>query len=142
HRPQFIVFQCGADSLRGDPLAHLRLTPAAHAHAARSLCDFADETCDGRLMAFGGGGYDLGNLAAGWCAVLRETPGSARARPHRPRAARASNEGGDIPVAPSSSFPTYCLQILKITPVPGICSSGPLPAPTKCVSAPLSRTTP
>ena len=72
HRPEFIVFQCGADSLRGDPLAHLRLTPAAHAHAAGTLCRFADESCGGRIMAFGGGGYDLRNLAAGWCAVLQE----------------------------------------------------------------------
>ena len=72
HRPEFILLQCGADSLRGDPLAHLRLTPAAHAHAARTLCRFAEESCGGRLMVFGGGGYDLRNLAAGWCAVLRE----------------------------------------------------------------------
>ena len=72
HRPEFILFQCGADSLRGDPLGDLWLTPAAHAHAARSLCRFADEACRGRLMAFGGGGYDLANVAAGWCAVLRE----------------------------------------------------------------------
>src|SRR5215831_10914287 len=72
HRPEFILFQCGADSLRGDPLGDLRLTPAAHAHAARSLRRFADEACAGRMMVFGGGGYDLRNIAAGWCAVLRE----------------------------------------------------------------------
>jgi len=72
HRPEFILFQCGADSLRGDPLGHLQLTPAAHAHATRTLCDFADRHCGGRIMAFGGGGYALNNVAAGWCAVLRE----------------------------------------------------------------------
>jgi acetoin utilization protein AcuC len=72
HRPEFILFQCGADSLRGDPLGDLQLTPAAHRHAARTLRRFADESCAGRLMVFGGGGYDLRNLAAGWCAVLRE----------------------------------------------------------------------
>jgi len=72
HPPEFVVFQCGADSLRGDPLGHLRLTPGSHAHAARTLCRLADELCDGRLMAFGGGGYDLRNVSAGWCAVLEE----------------------------------------------------------------------
>lgn len=71
-RPQFIVFQCGADCLQGDPLAHLRLTPAVHAHAAHTLCRLADDLCGGRLMAFGGGGYHRGNLAAAWCAVLAE----------------------------------------------------------------------
>jgi hypothetical protein len=36
----------------------------------------------------------------------------------------------------------YSAQIFQITPVPGIWTSGPLPAPTKWVSAPLSRTAP
>jgi acetoin utilization protein AcuC len=71
-RPQFMLLQCGADSLRGDPLAHLALTPKSHARAAARLCRLANELCAGRLMAFGGGGYDLGNVAAGWSAVLEE----------------------------------------------------------------------
>jgi len=36
----------------------------------------------------------------------------------------------------------YIGQIFQITPVPGIWTSGPLAAPTKCVSALLSRTAP
>lgn len=71
-RPQFIVLQCGVDSLRGDPLAHLALTPQAHAHATARLCRLANELCGGRLMAFGGGGYSLANLAQGWSAVLEQ----------------------------------------------------------------------
>ena len=71
-KPEFIVMQCGADSLAGDPLAHLQYTPAAHAHAARGLCALANELAGGRIMGFGGGGYNRGNLAAAWCAVLDE----------------------------------------------------------------------
>ena len=70
--PELILLQCGADSLRGDPLAHLALTPKAHAHATERLCRLANELCSGRLMAFGGGGYNLANLAHGWSAVLEE----------------------------------------------------------------------
>jgi acetoin utilization protein AcuC len=70
--PQFIVFQCGADGLEGDPLAHLRYSMHVHAHATRSLRHLADEMAAGRLMAFGGGGYQRDNLAKAWCAVLRE----------------------------------------------------------------------
>jgi acetoin utilization protein AcuC len=70
--PQFILFQCGADGLEGDPLAHLRYTSQVHAHAARSLRHLADEMAAGRIMAFGGGGYQRENLAKAWCAVLRE----------------------------------------------------------------------
>ena len=71
-QPQFFLFQCGADGLEGDPLAHLHYSPQVHARAARSLCHLADEYAAGRLMAFGGGGYNRGNLARAWCAVLRE----------------------------------------------------------------------
>lgn len=70
HRPEFVLFQCGVDSLRGDPLGHLKYTPFAHTHATTTLCALADEFCQGRLMAFGGGGYSLENCASGWCAVL------------------------------------------------------------------------
>ncbi len=69
-RPEFVILQCGADGLAGDPLADLRLTAAAHAHAARRLVALAERHARGRLMAFGGGGYSLGNLSAAWCAVL------------------------------------------------------------------------
>ncbi len=70
--PEFILFQCGADGLRDDPLAHLRYSARAHAHAARSLVQLAARFAKRRLMAFGGGGYDRGNLAKAWSAVLRE----------------------------------------------------------------------
>jgi len=70
--PEFFVFQCGADGLRGDPLAELEYSPAVHAHAARSLRGMADKFASGRLMAFGGGGYHRPNLAQAWTAVLRE----------------------------------------------------------------------
>jgi len=68
--PQFFILQCGADSLGGDPLAHLRLTPASHALAARELVRLADRLGHGRVLALGGGGYDRANIAAGWNAVV------------------------------------------------------------------------
>ncbi len=34
------------------------------------LCDIADEFCDGRFIALGGGGYNRENLALGWNAVV------------------------------------------------------------------------
>jgi len=69
-RPEFILLQAGADSVGGDPLTHLRYTPAAHAHAARRLSALADDCCRGRLLATGGGGYDRANLAGAWCAAV------------------------------------------------------------------------
>lgn len=71
-RPQFILFQCGADSLAGDPLTHLKFSVDAHAHAARRLCDLANRHAEGRILGMGGGGYNHDNLAKGWTAVVRE----------------------------------------------------------------------
>ncbi len=69
-RPEFIILQCGADSIANDPITHLRLSPLAHAHATTSLRRIADEFSKGRLLALGGGGYKLQNLANTWCAVV------------------------------------------------------------------------
>ncbi len=70
-RPEIILLQAGADSIAGDPITHLQYTPKAHGHAARRLCTIADECCQGRLIAMGGGGYDRTNLALAWSAVVK-----------------------------------------------------------------------
>jgi acetoin utilization protein AcuC len=68
--PELILFQCGADSLGGDPITHLQLTAASHALAARDLCALADELGHGRVLGMGGGGYNRDNLAAAWNGVV------------------------------------------------------------------------
>ena len=68
--PDFILFQCGADSLEGDPITHLCWTEEAHAHAAARLVALADKHCDGRLLGAGGGGYNRRNLARAWTRVV------------------------------------------------------------------------
>ena len=69
-RPEFIFLQCGADSLAGDPITHLRFSEEAHAHAAARLCALADRHCAGRIVGTGGGGYDRRNLARAWTRVV------------------------------------------------------------------------
>ena len=68
--PEFILFQCGADSLQDDPLTHLRFTEEAHAHAAARLCAIADKLGHGRVVGMGGGGYNRRNLARAWTRVV------------------------------------------------------------------------
>lgn len=70
-RPEFILFQCGADSLEGDPITHLCYTEAAHAEAAEALCRIADKHCEGRIIGTGGGGYNRRNLARAWTRVVQ-----------------------------------------------------------------------
>jgi acetoin utilization protein AcuC len=71
-RPELILLQCGADSLAGDPITHLRYTAEAHAHAARRLAVLADRHAGGRLLAMGCGGYNRTNLARAWTRVVEE----------------------------------------------------------------------
>ena len=71
-RPEFILLQCGVDSLAGDPITHLRYSEASHALVSRRLKALANKHCQGRLVALGGGGYQLENIARGWCAVVAE----------------------------------------------------------------------
>jgi len=69
--PEFIIFQCGADSLEGDPITHLCFSEQAHADAAATLCRLADKHCGGRLIGAGGGGYNRQNIARAWTRVVQ-----------------------------------------------------------------------
>jgi acetoin utilization protein AcuC len=71
-QPELILLQCGADSLGGDPITHLKLTAEAHAHAARRLGVLADRHAGGRVLGMGGGGYNRTNLATAWTRVVEE----------------------------------------------------------------------
>jgi acetoin utilization protein AcuC len=69
-KPEFILLQCGADSLAGDPITHLEYTAEAHRYATERLLAVAETSCEGRLVAMGGGGYNRANLAEAWTAVV------------------------------------------------------------------------
>ncbi|MEU5940075.1 acetoin utilization protein AcuC [Micromonospora sp. NPDC047548] len=58
-RPQILVTQCGADGHRVDPLADLHLTVDGQRATYLALRALADELCEGRWVATGGGGYAL-----------------------------------------------------------------------------------
>ena len=59
--PDVVVAQLGIDSHRTDPLTHLALTTNGFAQALRRILDLSP-----RLVALGGGGYDLANVARAW----------------------------------------------------------------------------
>jgi acetoin utilization protein AcuC len=77
--PEFVILQCGADSLAGDPITHLEYSEAAHARAAAELREFAIRRCGGRLVATGGGGYNRANLARAWTRVVEALAGRDKA---------------------------------------------------------------
>jgi len=63
-KPDALVIQLGIDSHRTDPLTHLSLTVQGFTRAVRRLLSLAP-----RVVALGGGGYDLANVARAWTAA-------------------------------------------------------------------------
>ncbi len=68
-QPDFIMFVTGVDAHGGDPLSDMNYSGASYVHAARSLSNLADELCDGRLVAYGAGGYNPATCAVRWTEV-------------------------------------------------------------------------
>jgi acetoin utilization protein AcuC len=60
-RPDVIVAQLGIDSHRTDPLTHLALDVQGFGQAVSRILTLAP-----RVLALGGGGYDLENVARAW----------------------------------------------------------------------------
>ena len=59
--PDLIVAELGADALISDPLTHLKLTNNGYQRAVRGIMDLCP-----RILALGGGGYDLYRTARCW----------------------------------------------------------------------------
>jgi len=71
-KPEIILVQCGADSHANDELAHLNITTRSYIEIIGTLHKLAHELSGGRLVMFGGGGYNVGNVARCWTAVLSQ----------------------------------------------------------------------
>lgn len=69
--PELILLQCGADGLAGDPITHLKYTPECHKFAADNLKRLSQKYCDGKIVAMGGGGYNIDNVAMAWMEVTK-----------------------------------------------------------------------
>ena len=86
-KPEILLLQCGADSHANDLLAHLQLTTKTYLEVTKIVHELAHDVADGRLIVFGGGGYNQANVARAWTLVAAtltqtklpdQTPGSWR----------------------------------------------------------------
>lgn len=84
--PDVLVSLHGADAHYRDPLTHLNLTTAAFEHATVSLHHLAHQLCQGRWVAYGGGGY------CPWHAVPRLWSLVWAVQTHRPIPTRIPSE--------------------------------------------------
>ncbi len=75
YRPEAILMQCGLDGHAGDELGHLNLTTKTYVEVASMVHQLAHEVCNGRLIMFGGGGYNASNVARSWTLMFAEVAG-------------------------------------------------------------------
>jgi len=68
-QPEILLLQCGADSHANDLLAHLQITTTTYREVAETVHNLAHEVAQGRLVVFGGGGYNIANVARTWTLV-------------------------------------------------------------------------
>ncbi len=74
--PDVIVAQLGADAHHADPQTDLGLTLPGYRDLVRRVVALADELCDGRLAALGGGGYHIVDVVPlAWTWVMAELLG-------------------------------------------------------------------
>ncbi len=69
YRPEMLLLQAGADAHANDLLAHLQLTTKTYTEVAKIVHGLAHEVAGGRLVVFGGGGYNMANVARTWAVV-------------------------------------------------------------------------
>ncbi len=113
-RPDIIVTTNGCDTHTLDPLTHLCCTTRSFATAQHITHKLAHNLCEGRLVAFGGGGYDWWNVVPrAWSLLWSEFSG--RTLPERlpdswVEAWRAS--------AGTELIPTFLDDINQFPPIP------------------------
>ena len=72
-RPDIILVSAGYDAHKEDPLADMELSEAGFRQITRQLNQLAAATCQGRIVYFLEGGYNLKALAASVTATIGET---------------------------------------------------------------------
>jgi acetoin utilization protein AcuC len=74
--PDVVVAQLGVDAQHDDPQTELGLTIPGYRSLVRGIIGLADELCDGRLAAVGGGGYHIVEVVPlAWTWVMAELGG-------------------------------------------------------------------
>ena len=74
--PDLIVAQLGVDAHHSDPQTELGLTLPGYRALVRGVIGLADELCDGRLVALGGGGYHIVDVVPrAWAWLMAELGG-------------------------------------------------------------------
>lgn len=70
-RADFVIVQCGADGLSGDPITHLRYSLEDYDSAIQWIHQISHQISSGRLLLLGGGGYHVDNVSSAWIRAMK-----------------------------------------------------------------------
>ena len=76
-KPQVVVAQLGVDTHYSDPLTSLNMTLNGYTDLVRRITELASLRSEGRLLALGGGGYNMEVVPVAWASVLSLMKGDA-----------------------------------------------------------------
>lgn len=80
YRPEIVFVSAGFDTYFQDPLGGMKVTPYGFANLAKIILDFAERTCDGRVVFVLEGGYHLEGLRDSIREVLKAMRGDLLAQ--------------------------------------------------------------
>lgn len=80
-KPDLIMSQNGVDTHCTDPLANLGLTTAGHKAIFSRIHELAKKHAGGKLLALGGGGYNISVVPRSWTMLFAELIGDLDALP-------------------------------------------------------------
>jgi acetoin utilization protein AcuC len=69
-KPEVVVAQLGVDTHYSDPLTSLNMTLSGYTYLVRRINELAGLYSGGRLLALGGGGYNMEVVPVAWASVL------------------------------------------------------------------------
>jgi acetoin utilization protein AcuC len=99
-RPEVVVAQLGVDTHYSDPLTSLNVTLKGYIHMVRRIIELTNRYAKGRLLALGGGGYNLAVVPAAWTRVLHLMRGEPPSEYLPPYFVELfSNEVGYVPLS-------------------------------------------
>ncbi|MGA9098150.1 MAG: acetoin utilization protein AcuC, partial [Methanotrichaceae archaeon] len=74
-KPDVVVAQLGVDAHYLDPLTSLNLTLTGYSYLVNRIVELANKYANGRLLALGGGGYNIEVVPVAWAGVLHTMRG-------------------------------------------------------------------
>jgi acetoin utilization protein AcuC len=70
YQPDFLVMQCGVDTYFQDPLTRFGLSTSGHEQIFKNVLKWVPKYCKNKLIALGGGGYNISVVARSWTMYL------------------------------------------------------------------------